>query len=207
MECVRGSATITLVVCLFGTGLLVLVAVYCAVAMYAIYRDIRNIEVRMDRYSFGEEHRRESRRIRTMMLLYTGSFFLCWILPIIIILIKPLNGVPAFRIVVMVISPLQGLFNMVIFFRPKCLKYQKDNPGTILLVAYARVVIGTPAWVKAVMRMFSSLQTRTQNTKEDEDVDDGIGFGNYNEEPTDTQDASGLNEVAVAESDVPPNDR
>ena len=73
-------------------------------------------------------------------------------------------------------------------------------------MAYFRVVIGTPAWVKAVMRMFSSLQTTTPNAEEDKGVDDGIGFGSYNEEPPDTQEASGSNEVAVAKSDVPPND-
>ena len=96
---------------------------------------------------------------------------------------------------------------MVIFFRPKCLKYQKDNPGTSLLVAYIHVVFGTPAWVKAVRRMFSSSQTTTPNTNDDEDVDDGIGFSTYNEEPPDNQEASGSNEVAIAESDVPPNDQ
>ena len=74
-------------------------------------------------------------------------------------------------------------------------------------MAYVRIVLATPAWVKAVRRMFSSSQTTTPNTNDDEDVDDGIGFSMYNEEPPDTQEAGGSNEVAIAESDVPPNDQ
>ena len=42
-ECVRESLTIAPVIRLFGTGVLVLVAVYYAVAMYAIYRNVRNV--------------------------------------------------------------------------------------------------------------------------------------------------------------------
>ena len=141
------------------------------------------------------------------MLLYTSSFFLCWIIPVIILNTTPLSVVPAFQIVLYVLAPLQGFFNMVIFFRPKCLKYQKDNPGTSLLVVYVRIVLATPAWVKAVRRMFSSSQTTTPNTNDDEDVDDGIGFSTYNEEPPDTQEASGSNEDDRAESNVPANDR
>ena len=161
----------------------------------------------MHQYSFGgEEHNRESRRIRTTMLLYTGSFFLCWIIPL-LILLTPLSNVPAIRIVSSLLGPLQVFFNMVIFFRPKCLKHQKDNPGTSLLVAYVRVVLGIPAWVKAVRRMFSSSQTTTPKTEDDKDVDDGIGFSTYNEEPSDTQEASRSNEDAIAKSDVPPNDQ
>ena len=44
VECVRGSLTITSVIYSFLGGLLVMVAVYCAVVMYAIYRDVRNVE-------------------------------------------------------------------------------------------------------------------------------------------------------------------
>ena len=95
---------------------------------------------------------------------------------------------------------------MVVLFRPKFLKYQTDNPGAGLMAVYVRVVLGTPGWVKADMRMFSSSQTTTPNTNDDEDVDDGIRFSNYNEESPDTQEASRSTEDAKAESDVPPND-
>ena len=97
------------------------------------------------------------------MLFYTGSFFLCWII-VIVILNTPLCDVPAFKIVAGVLTPLQGFFNMVIFFCPECLKYQKYNPGTRLFVAYVRVVIRTPAWVEAIRKMFLPSQTATPNT-------------------------------------------
>ena len=41
-----------------------------------------------------------------MMLLYTGSFFLCWIIPVIIVM-TPLNNMPAFKMVMDVLFPLQ----------------------------------------------------------------------------------------------------
>ena len=111
---------------------------------------------------------------------------------------------PAFKIVAGVLTPLQVFFNMVIFFCPECLKYQKDNPGTRLFVAYVCVVIRTPAWVEAIRKMFLPSQTATPNTEDDEDVDDGIGFSTYHEESPDTQEARRLNEVVNAESDAPP---
>ena len=43
VECVRGRPSIAFVVGRLTGGLLVLVAVYCSVAMYAIYRDVRNV--------------------------------------------------------------------------------------------------------------------------------------------------------------------
>ena len=95
VECVRGEATIAIVIIYFTIGLLFLVAVYSLVTMYAIYRDVRKQQARMDQYRFGgEEHNRESRRIRTTLLLYTSSFFLCWIIPIIINMTPQLAVMP-----------------------------------------------------------------------------------------------------------------
>ena len=93
---------------------------------------------------------------------------------------------------------------MVVLFRPKFLKYQTDNPGAGLMAVYILVVLGTPAWVKAVRRMFSSSQTTTPKTNYDENVDNAIGFSTYNEESPITQDASGSSKGDKAEYDVPP---
>ena len=74
-------------------------------------------------------------------------------------------------------------------------------------MAYLRIVLGTPTWLKAARRMFLSSQTTTLNTDEDEEIDDGIGFSNCKEESLDNQEASGLTKGAKAESNVPSNDR
>merc|ERR1719491_2559039 len=124
------------------------------------------------------------------MLLYTGSFILSWIVPV-IILSTPLKTMPAFRIVSNLLAPLQGLFSMVIFFRPQCVKYRRDNPGTSLLVAYVNVVLMTSPLVENVIRMFSPLQATTPNTNDDEDIDEGIGYRRLHEESPHTQEASG----------------
>ena len=140
------------------------------------------------------------------MLLYTGSFFLCWIIPLIIGL-TPLYYVPRLQDSLQRATSSPGFFQHGDILPWEMPKVQKDNPGTSLLVVYVCVVLGTPAWVKAIRRMFSSSQTTTPNADNDEDVDGGIGFSTYNEEPPNTQETSGSNEGAKVESDVPPNDR
>ena len=104
------EATIAIVTNLFLSGLLFLVTFYCSVAMYAIYWDVREQKDMMNRYSLGEEHHRDARWIQTTMLLYTGSFFLCWIIPFIIGTF--LDDVPTVMIVIYVLVG-GGTYNLL----------------------------------------------------------------------------------------------
>ena len=68
------------------------------------------------------------------MILYTFGFYLCWIMPSFIIHFA--NQGTAIMRMSYILLPFQGFFNMIIFLAPKCAKYQKDHPGTWMIMAY-----------------------------------------------------------------------
>lgn len=172
IDCIRGNPTLSYVYWIIFFILLPAVTVFCSGAMFKVYQSVHNQEMRSANYrSFRDDHFRQSKRIRKTMVLYTSSFFICWIFPVICLWVP--HGVPALNIIGDILMPLQGMFNMLVFVQPKCLKYQKDHPGTSLLTSYFRVLFKTERCRKTITRLtfYGNLS----------DEDDGIGFGNYNE--------------------------
>eukprot|EP00957_Ditylum_brightwellii_P092705 7059160-Ditylum_brightwellii.AAC.1 len=92
--------------------------------------------MRNRRYIFGgsntADNHRESRRIRKILFLYTLSLYFSYVPWLFAVLI----GGPISESIVGTLLPLLGFWNMLVYFLPKCLKYQRDHPGTWLVTAY-----------------------------------------------------------------------
>ena len=68
---------------------------------------------------------------------------------------------------------------MLVFIQPKCIKYQHEH-DTNLVIAYFCVLFKMEKCCKFVEKRFFPT-TLVESTHSDDDVDDGIGFGNFNE--------------------------
>jgi hypothetical protein len=108
VECIRGSATLAYVYWIIFFTLLPLVTIFCSTAMYIVYHTVRAQEERRSSIrSFHEDHHRESKRIRKTMVLYTSSFYLCWIVPTIFLWVP--HAVATLKIIGDILMPLQGV--------------------------------------------------------------------------------------------------
>lgn len=152
-ECVRGSPTIpTVYLAIFGL-LVVVATVFCTGAMVVIYRTVHKQELRLARLSFlSRQNHTMSKSIRTRMLLYTSSFYVCWLLPVLCVYVLP--SPPTLELVAYALAPLMGWFNMLAFILPRCQKYQKNHAGTRLPMAYFHVLFDAP--IAAVTRCTAS---------------------------------------------------
>lgn len=172
-DCVLGNPTVTDIYLYFLSFLVVVTTLFCTVAMIAIYRTVYNQEKRNARYSFAgndEADHSQSKRIRKSMVLYTSSFYVCWIFPIAILAVP--NTPRALRIFSQLLMPLMGFLNMLVFIQPKCVKYQKDNEGTGLMTAYSFVIFSAP--IKTMKRLSTRLSVGEIDIPDD--IDDGIDF-------------------------------
>jgi len=177
-ECVRGNIAISDIYSLLNLVWIATATLFCTGSMIAIYRSVYKQEKIMAQFAYGnttQEHHRQSKRIRKSMILYTSTFYICWILPTFAVA----GEVPILRVVANALIPLMGFLNMLVFILPKCVKYQKEHSGTILPVAYFYVMFRIP------IESIAKLVTPTGGTDQDPDVaeviDDGIGLGRYNE--------------------------
>mmetsp|Transcript_24669 Transcript_24669/g.32708 ORF Transcript_24669/g.32708 Transcript_24669/m.32708 type:complete len:376 (-) Transcript_24669:60-1187(-) len=137
---VRGNEQVVTVIRLIAFALILIVLIFCTVAMVWVYLYVRRQEMRNRRYIFGgsnnTENHRESRRIRKILFLYTLSLYVSygpWLFAVFI-------GGPISESISDTIFPLLGFWNMLVYFLPNCLKYQRDHPGTWLVTAYCQVL-------------------------------------------------------------------
>ena len=141
-ECLRGSATLAnayvAILFLSVSG----AALFCTGAMIVIFWTVYKQERTMAQYRREGNHQESfaiSRSLRKKMMLYTSTFYICWILPTLFIY---LPGVPpALTLVGHALVPLMGFLNMLVFILPKCVKYQREHPGTRLRAAYCHVLL------------------------------------------------------------------
>jgi len=181
-ECVRGNPTLGNIYFFLGLFAVGVTTLFCTVAMIVIYRTVYNQEERNSRYGFAgnnEANHSQSKRIRKSMLLYTSSFYICWILPFALWYVPMLMAQPALQVIAYALAPLMGFLNMMVFIQPKCIKYQKDHPGTCLVAAYYRTMFSIP--IKLVVGLWGSAEQTEPSNHTPADDDDDIGFGSYNE--------------------------
>jgi len=181
-ECIRGNPIMSDIYLFIMLSIAAVATFFCTVAMLVIYRTVYNQEKRNARHSFvgdnnNEANHSQSKRIRKTMLLYTGSFYMCWILPL--VFLNAPNAPAALRIIGNAITPLMGFLNMLVFIQPKCVKYQKDNEGTGLMNAYSHVILSAP--IRVASRVRASMTWTAAGFDIPDDIDDGIGFGSYND--------------------------
>ena len=159
-ECLRGSdtlATVYFAICILSA---VATTTFCTGAMAVIYRSVYRQDQTMAKYSRGNSQKEAyamSRSIRTKMLLYTSTFYISWILPLVFIYTP--GSPPALWLVGHALFPLMGFLNMLVFILPKCRKHQKLRPGTRLPTAYVHVLLAAPlaeSWRRATARTASA---------------------------------------------------
>ena len=156
-ECLHGSPTLATVYLGVLFLSVVAVTVFCTGAMVIIYLSVHRQDQAMAQYRHGSTRREayaRSRSIRTKMVLYASNFYICWILPLIVLFA---GSPPALRLVgFALLNPLMGFLNMLVFVLPKCRKHQKARPGTRLPAAYVHVLLAAPlteTWRWATTRM------------------------------------------------------
>mmetsp|Transcript_25845 Transcript_25845/g.38413 ORF Transcript_25845/g.38413 Transcript_25845/m.38413 type:complete len:354 (-) Transcript_25845:666-1727(-) len=143
----RGARTVAVVSDILSGALLIIALIFCTVAMVWVYLHVRRQELKMQEYNFrghNEEHHRESKRIRKILLLYTLSLYLTWGVYAVtanLYIFLSLN-IPFFvRVLFESSLPSSlGFFNMLVYFLPNSLKYQEDHPGTWLVTSYFHVL-------------------------------------------------------------------
>jgi len=164
------------------------ISLFCTGAMMSVYRSVYLEEKKMNQYRLQSEQDEddgkddsESKRIQKTLLLYTSSFYICWIIPIIF---WNATSVPALHIVADTLFSFMGFFNMIVFIQPKCIKYQTEHPGYSLVACYFYVIFS--GQIKLRQRSAGMERTHAAN------FDDGIGFETYNhrlsEYPKDDED-------------------
>jgi len=91
---------------------------------------------------------------------------------------------------------------MLVFLQPKCHKYQQEHRGISLAAAYFYVIFDVPIathWVQRKMSLIPGMANRftpTEVPTSSIDVDDGIGFGDYNCENR-TDEANAIREQST----------
>mmetsp|Transcript_6879 Transcript_6879/g.9154 ORF Transcript_6879/g.9154 Transcript_6879/m.9154 type:complete len:239 (-) Transcript_6879:40-756(-) len=136
---VHGSEKVFVVIVMIMGASFLIVVFFSTVAMVLVYLHVRRQEMRNSRYNFRQhntENHKESKRIRKILFLYTLSLYFTYI-PFIFHVFAS-NQIS--QSIISTLGPLLGFWNMLVYFLPNCLKYQRDHPGTWLVTAYFRVV-------------------------------------------------------------------
>eukprot|EP00957_Ditylum_brightwellii_P051616 3914706-Ditylum_brightwellii.AAC.1 len=170
---VRGKIRIDYLMRILSVALLLIALIFCTVAMVWVYLHVKRQEVRTQRYHFrgsAQEKFRESKRIRKILFFYTLSLYIAFG-PFVFLSFVPLpfSGWYIYRTLI----PLMGFWNMLVYFLPNCLKYQRDHPGTWLVTAYLQVLRPFAPCTLSVSGMFCGQK---------EDVEDApeMNFSKYN---------------------------
>jgi len=177
---VRGNLTVANVLFFIGFSMVFIMLIFGTVAMVWVYVHVRRQETKTKRYNFRgvqRDNHRESKRIRKILLLYTISLYLCWGIFAAMVALESLGSIQivyGIRVVFKeAFPPLLGFFNMLVYFLPKCLKYQQDHPGTWLMIAYFHVLC------PSVNCTYCISKTRS-GEKEDAVGASGINFATFN---------------------------
>jgi len=137
---VRGNLQVYNVIRFIAGATFCIVLLFTTVAMVWVYLYVRRQETRNRRYIFGgsnnTDNHRESRRIRKILFLYTLSLYFAYVPALLAVVAND----PISESISDTLFPLLGFWNMLVYFLPNCLKYQRDHPGTWLVTAYFQVL-------------------------------------------------------------------
>lgn len=100
-----------------------------------------------------------SKRIAHQAIFYSGSFFITWLFPTwarIYEMVNPGKETPFVIIILFtILTPLQGLFNVFVYFRPKYLHYKHQHPDFNICQFF---------YQRGTMRKSSLVNTSRSNT-------------------------------------------
>jgi len=87
-------------------------------------------------------------------------------------------------VVIEIVVPLSGFNNMLVYFLPKCLKYQKTHPGTWLVMSYWHVLMSSSAGICCswCSKLLKSVVAGFEDATTDEMIADSpdMNFASYN---------------------------
>mmetsp|Transcript_25666 Transcript_25666/g.27571 ORF Transcript_25666/g.27571 Transcript_25666/m.27571 type:complete len:150 (-) Transcript_25666:257-706(-) len=89
-------------------------------------------------------------------------------------------------VVIEIVVPLSGFNNMLVYFLPKCLKYQKTHPGTWLVMSYWHILILTSiGYCSWCSKLFNNVNPGGDDTTNEEMITNSsdMNFASYNTLP------------------------
>lgn len=122
------------------------------VLMYWVYWTVRKQERVMERYRHrsiagaptDQDRVKKSRQIANQAAYYVGAFLVTWFFPTIFQLVLVISGSGEVNFGLLILTaffvPIQGLLNLIVFMRPKYLRYVKNNPHQFFIFAWFRMM-------------------------------------------------------------------
>jgi hypothetical protein len=91
---------------------------------------------------FANENESNSRKIAKQAAYYVGAFYAAWFFPTIFQLVLVTSGKVHFALLFLtaLCVPIQGLLNLIVFLRPKYIRYRKNCPEQFFLLVWTRVL-------------------------------------------------------------------
>ena len=144
--------------------------------MYWVYAHVRNQENQMNKYAssttISEERKKQmthQRRVKNQAAMYVGAFLITWLFPTLFQLVIVIAGKFPYPLLLLtaIFVPIQGLLNLIVFIRPKFMRYKEKNPGTNMIVAWFQMlyleVTGTAAPSRTVVTSAYAPSMNTEN--------------------------------------------
>ncbi len=80
----------------------------------------------------------QQRRVKKQASMYVGAFLITWLFPTLFQLVIVIAGKFPFPLLLLTATfvPIQGFLNLVVFLRPKFVRYKKSNPGVNTVEAW-----------------------------------------------------------------------
>jgi len=145
-DCVRGDNA-TLYTWYFFYAPLWLVILFITFSMLAIYKYIRDIDIRLHQYRHNAEHEQRKKFAKKAML-YVGAFYLTWLFPTILqtdLAIRGFSPDSLFMRVILVMTaimvPIQGMLNLLVYINPDYVRYRNHNPNASCLCWFSVLFI------------------------------------------------------------------
>mmetsp|Transcript_11492 Transcript_11492/g.11012 ORF Transcript_11492/g.11012 Transcript_11492/m.11012 type:complete len:207 (-) Transcript_11492:751-1371(-) len=169
--------------------------------MYWVYASVRNQEKAMNKYtmkranstasqlakdnkSYNTERSKVSynSRIRMQALCYVGAFLLAWFFPTVFQLVIVIGNIFPWWLLFLTafFVPCQGILNLLVFLRPRYLKYRQSNTDKFALVAWF-IMLKEELVGKQVGRRSSASTTYQQSQAVNQNANDSDGGGDEEE--------------------------
>lgn len=151
------------------------VIVFVSLLMYWVYAHVRNQEKRMEKYasnSLAEDSSKQMtqhKRVKNQASMYVGAFLITWLFPTLFQLVIVIAGKYPFPLLLLTATfvPIQGFLNLVVFLRPKFMRYKNANPGVNTVKAWFEMlyleVTGQPTPSRTVITSASGIDPKTSH--------------------------------------------
>lgn len=136
---------------------------------YTVRRQERAMEVRQSVLTIDRNKLKKSKQIAVQAAYYVGAFYATWFFPTIFQLVLVTKGKVFFALLFLTafFIPIQGLLNLIVFVRPKYVRYVKNNPGQFFLLAWFRMLLAELGCGKEISQAKSLARDRRATSADD----------------------------------------